>query len=461
MEEQIKPKKSIEIWGILKQSLLLYKENFFLFIGIAFLGNASWFLYTFLMSLLETAYPWVSFIIISLSFLISFWASLALIIAVSKRYLNNSITLKECFIKTEGRYWKFVGISMLYYLIWGIGLLLLLIPGIYWWTIFSLAIVIVVLERRTDIGPLKMSRELIKESFWKVFSLMLILLALSLPSYFIYKFPQISENLAMILGNIFFIFYASFSPVAMVVLYYRLKEKKAAQLPLEPAIPIKYSKGWLTCLGAIGLAISILILSTFWMLGLIKFFRTERGSQVSEFIKGIISSKITFPGGVTLERPKGWLVGMTQRPRTKYYLTRFGNNKIIHLELWYIPLKDLNVLKSQLALDNEVIRNKILERTIKESKMMGNEFKGYEPQALKIIKLGNRSWAEYILKKSSKMRLATISKHIYTIFDDYILIVSYFYFSFEEPKDLRFEEELLKEENEIKNIIASFHFPKD
>lgn len=457
-------KEPIKILGILKQSWLLYKENFSLFIGITILGYALGLLDALLTILSETIHTWVSFVIGPLGIFISIWASVALIIAVSNRNQGNRIVLKEAFIKTKGKYWRFIGISISYLLIAGTGLLLLLMPGIYWGTIYTLVMVVVVLEKRKDIGPFKISKELIRGSFWRVLLLGLIILVLLSPSYFIYfRLTKISQNIAMILGQIFFIFYMSFSTVVEVTLYHKLKEKKETEFPLEPEALVKRGKGWLGCLGAIGLVILIIVLSTFWISGLMKFFETERGSRVSEYIKEKISPQIIFPGDLTLQRPEGWLVMKTPGTKIRYDLMIFGNKKITKLVLWSIPIEDLNVSKTLLSLDSEAIGNEILEQTIKRSKMMEKVYQGYKPQPVKIIKLGNRSWGEYTLKETIKMEYAVrinISKSVYTIFDDYVLIANYGYrYKLEEEGIIKLEEDVLKEEKEIQNIISSIHFP--
>lgn len=242
MVNEVKSRKSIGIGGILKQSLSLYKENFSLFIGIAILGYAVGLLSSLLVILTETAPKEISFIIAllsafilaPLSLFITFWASIALIIAASNRYLHISITLKECFIKTKGRYLRYMGVCILYFLVLIAGLLLFVIPGIYWGTIFLLATVACVLEKTKLIGSFKISKGLVRGSFWKVFLLSLIVLALSLPAYLIYsKLTRIDQNLATILVQIYSIFYISFSTVIEVTLYHRLKERKQDQPPLN------------------------------------------------------------------------------------------------------------------------------------------------------------------------------------------------------------------------------------
>jgi len=276
MENEIKSKKSIEIWEILKRSLSLYKENFSLFIGIIILGYVLSLLNTLRMIILKTTYAWIGFITSWLGILIVSWAYIALVIAISNRYLNNKITLKECFIAAKEKYWRYIGICILYGLILGAGLLLFLIPGIYWGTIFSLASITVVLEKRRDIGPLRISKELIRGYFWRVFLLELIILLFSLYLYFIYfGLAKINQNLATILLQIFLLFYTPFYIGVSVTLYYILKDIKEGELPIESEIPVKCVRGYLGYLVAAGLVILIILLSIFWSINLMKFFKKD------------------------------------------------------------------------------------------------------------------------------------------------------------------------------------------
>jgi hypothetical protein len=490
-------KKQIRILEILKQSLLIYRDNFSLFIAIVALSNALWILTTLLLSLTGGHYaplineyllyaPLINeylllinlilcakhwtiflfylaiFISIWLAIFISIWGHIALIIAVSNRYLNNKITIKESFAKVKGKYWRYIGINILYFLIVGTGLLLFLIPGIYWWIILSLATVVVVLEKRRDIGPFKISKELIKGSFWRIFSLYMVINTLLYLIYFVLL--KMSQNLSMFTFQIFLIFYTPFITGARVILYYKLKEKR--DLPLESGLP-KRGRGCLGCLGAIGLWVLIVVLSGFWISGLNKFLKTERGVQISEYIKKRISPKIVFPDGVTLKRPQGWLVAKTSGLEIEYNLIKYGNKKIKALSLWLIPIKSLGVSKDELSLGDQIIRDAILEQNIKKSK---KPYVRYKPQPVKVTKLGARAWGEYTLKETRKGYVIRISvwNNIYTIFSDYVLVVSYKYRDYiDEIKESRTriaieqKDILLKEEAEVKKIISSFYFPED
>jgi hypothetical protein len=209
----------------------------------------------------------MAFVFLVVSFVSIFilpWSGIALIIAASNRYLNNKITLEECFLKAKGIYWRFIGVILMYSLFYWAGLLLFVIPGIYLGIIFLLAFVAVVLEKK-DVDPFKISRALIKGSFWKVFLISLLLSIMLLFCLYL------AVYLDKILAETFIIIFSPFSWVVTVLLYYRLKEKREAEQSLQNMeVPIK--RGSIGCFSAIGLIILIIILSTCWKVVLRKYF---------------------------------------------------------------------------------------------------------------------------------------------------------------------------------------------
>ncbi len=456
-------RKSVEILPILKRSLSLYKDNFSLFIKIAILGEAVYLLDMIRRTLPQDVLPWTGFIVLPAGILVYTWASIALVIAASNRYADKTIVLKESFVQVKGKYWRYICVGILYLLILGTGLLLFLIPGIYWGTIFSLAGLVVVLEKRRDISPFKISKILVRGNFWKVFFLGLIMLVLSLPPLFLLRTARINENLAIIVGRVFYIFLGPFSTSVSVTLYHVLRDRKESELAVVPEARVKRGKGCLGCLGTVGLVISIIVLSVCWGSGLMKFSRTERGSQISEYIKETISQQITFRQGPTLERPKGWLVIEGRAPK-RYNLFRFENKEIKGLKLYCIATEDLNISKSLLTLDNQLLGDRIWEQNIKGSAIVQKLFQRYEPKAVNVIKLGDRCWAEYTLEEVQETKYATvihISKNVYTIFDGHVLVGSYGYCyrTKEAGETVKLGRDLLTEEEQIQSILMSLKFP--
>lgn len=290
----------IKIGSILKEAVVLCKTNFFLFIAITLLGFSAFLLKMILSLIPQLVHPWILSGLSLTGIFIYEWSVIALIIAVSHRCSGHETTFRECLIQTKGRYWRVIGVEVQCFLIFVVGLLLLVVPGIYWGTLFSLAALAAVLETRKNISSLRMSKELVKGSFWKVFLIGLIMLALgSSLEFATFGLSKISQNLATIAQEVFAIFYFPFSGAVGTVLYLRLKENKQAHVALRKEEPVRTrGKIWLGCLGALGLVAAVAVLIALWSVVALRLFKTEKGSQFSEYLKKTLSSEISFPGGV-------------------------------------------------------------------------------------------------------------------------------------------------------------------
>jgi len=464
--------QSINIWTILGQSLQLYKRNFFLFIGIVGLGYALWVINDLLAILVKPHYAWSSILLGSLGYFVMFWSSAAVVIAVSARYSDKRVTLKECFAGVKGNYWRFMGVSILYVLILGAGLLLLVIPGICWGTIFSLAPVAVLLEKRKDMGSFKISKALIKGSFWRVFLLWLIISAIPLFLYTLFfRSASVNQSLSMLLVQITSVFYVSFEMVVGVVLYHKVKEMKKDALPVESETPAKRNKGCLGCLGALGLLIVIIIISSFWISGLLKYFETDKGAQLSERIKKTISPEIVFPGNVTLERPEGYFVMKIAAPILYYSLIRpyKVKDETVVLNFLAYPYDDLRLENEMIDLGDEEIavkiRYEIFDKNDLEKKKWDIKYGPFKARSFGTVDINDRLWAEYTMEakvpKSPSGAMGYLWKIYYTPVDNYMLIAHYGY-----PYELRTIDEIYEpegdaadKEKEVISILGSIDFP--
>lgn len=486
MEDETQREDDIKIGLILKEAAVLCKTNFFLFIAITLLGFSAFLLKTVLSVIPQLVHPWI-LSGLSLTGIFTYqWSVIALIIAVSHRYVGRKTTFRECLTQTKGRYWRVVGVEVQCFLIFVVGLLLLVVPGIYWGTLFSLAALAAVLETRRDINPLRMSTELVKESFWKVFLVGLIMLALGSSLEFVtFGLSKISQNLETITHEIFTIFYFPFSGAVGTVLYLRLKEKKQGELALRKEEMVHTrGKSWLGCLGALGLVVAIVVLIAWWSVVALRLFQTEKGSQFSDYLKKAFSSEISFPGGVHLARPKGWFVVKRENSPLAYELSNLKNEEIKKLGLRAIPLRDLGFLGESISLNDPSIGVKLFEqiKTKRKSGWLKSLYESFKAQGTLPIPLKNRDWIEFTLKSveedlDSPTR-TSIWKHVYTIFEDNLLVASYSYsYTEAEPENLtkleesrrkqlrdrlkRTKEALQKEEKEIREILGSISFREE
>jgi hypothetical protein len=126
-------------------------------------------------------------VIVNLLFMVaSFWVDLAGVKAVSGVVNRNSLALKELFNFAKKRLWLFALLSLVTGLLQGLGIILLVIPGVILIVWFAFVKFIFV-ERETGVrDSLIASRELVKGRFWKVFGRILVfaLFALLFQTFF-------------------------------------------------------------------------------------------------------------------------------------------------------------------------------------------------------------------------------------------------------------------------------------
>ncbi|MBD3264732.1 MAG: hypothetical protein GF375_06490, partial [Candidatus Omnitrophica bacterium] len=466
MEGVNHPTRSIKISDILKQSLLLYRKNFLTLLGIVFLGSIFGILNTLSFLAPPEIYNRLSLITGFLSIFASVWASIALIICISGRYSGEQITLKDCFVNTKGRYWRFIGISILYALIAGLGILLFIIPGIYWGTIFSLSTVAVVIEQKGDIGPLRRSKELIKGYFWKVFTIGLITSLLLLPVYFL-AFVLMTKD--KFLGSLsiqtYSLFYLSFVGVVEVVLYHRLREEKE-YIPIHRETEKRRCPG---CLIGGLLGILIIFLGIFWISVLVKYFKADKGQQMLESINRKFSAQIIFPGGVSLERPKGAFVLKTEHPSLGYTLFFFGSGEDSGgvVRLFMYNLKDLNLDEGRLEIGGGNIAEALFyEKFAKNEatrRVWEQKYGDFETFSLRTININNRLWAESVLEARKKLSTGETRGYrwdmYYTLFNDYILGLDYgCEYTLESPTEIyKPDDKMINREVRAKKIIGSIY----
>ena len=451
----------------------MYRANFSTFVGIAALG-ASLYLLRVPLRLLSKA---AGQIIGLPGIFLSLWASAALVITVSHRSQDNTIIgVKAAFRAAKGKYWRYFKAQIVYALIALIGFLLLVVPGVYWGTLFSFAPIAVVLEKDTAVNPFKISKSLIRGAFWRVFVLGLITTILFplfclLPLFFVFHRLQLSQPIKVVLGQIFMICYIPLLTIIQVTLYHTLKGREQAQQVVGAEASSQRGKepGWLT---AFGLFMLLIALTLFWRSRLGAYFKTEKGSRIVSHILEGESSKvafpIAFPGGVTLEKPSGWLVIKRLGSEVGYDLMKLGNKVITDCTIRSIPLENPN--------DDPVIGHGISEEIVRREvrRMLGLSSKMYGPEGVRVLNLANHAWEEYTLNSTwRKMYGSKVNtqKHVYSIVNGSVLIASYRYTLQDitdetqakrakvDSKTEQLKKELLpKEEEEVRSILASMRF---
>jgi hypothetical protein len=105
----------------------------------------------------------------------AFWLQGALTEAVADiRDGRADLTLADTFRRVQPRLLSIIGAGLLAGIAIVIGLILLIAPGLYLLTIWSLIIPVIVLERRTAMEAFGRSRELVRGNGWNVFGVIVL-----------------------------------------------------------------------------------------------------------------------------------------------------------------------------------------------------------------------------------------------------------------------------------------------
>jgi len=425
MQENRSVEKTLDILEIVKKSFLLYKANLSLFLVISLL--------TYSVSLLEQLFHvlnisigWFGLVTFIGGLIISFWGHIALLYAISERYSQKEVTIKEAFVNTKNKIWRFICVSIFCAFLFLGGLLLCVIPGLYWGVIFGLAGMLVVLEDRSFFDSLKRSKNLIRGYFWPVFLLGWLVGLIFLPFYAIY-FLNIPLKVKILCVFFFSILYGPFGTAVTINLYHRLKQLKEGG-ELSQAEGVKKGGGCLGCLVSFGLFIVIIFLSSFWIKNLIGFIKTDKGVKYYEYLAKKVSPDIELPAGVSLERPAGYLVLKSGHHFLEYIFYGIQANQFFTFKVFAIPLKDLGIDdKAAIAFGEGVVWDKYLDYLIKQSPLTEKVFSDMEKEPAEIIKMGERIWVVQTLRQQEReyAKSRKVWVCIYTLMGNDAVFLSY------------------------------------
>ena len=113
--------------------------------------------------------------------------------AISELYLGRSVDIRAAFRVGFKLFFKLVGTSFLMMLIVILGLLLLILPGLYLAFAYMLVYQVVVIEGRSGMRALNRSRELAKQNLLRILGIYVVALLLSL---------VLSSVVGLVLGGI-------------------------------------------------------------------------------------------------------------------------------------------------------------------------------------------------------------------------------------------------------------------
>jgi hypothetical protein len=243
---------------VLDRTFSLYRRNFLLFVGIAALPHLLILLFRFGTLVLtkatgSAAKPDVSAGLLGgailgalgglvLMLFLYGVVEAATVWAVSELYLGREASIRNSYSMAKGKAFTVLGIMMLVGLATGVGILLLVIPGIYIACRLAVAVPASIVEDDSPVSSMNRSMELTKGSAGQVFVLLLIVLILTWVVSFLLQAPvfifsgmaavakqQLSAGVTMYSYVAEFLTNVLISPVgtiAAALMYYNLRVQK-------------------------------------------------------------------------------------------------------------------------------------------------------------------------------------------------------------------------------------------
>jgi hypothetical protein len=212
----------LNVSELIRESIAIYRQAFPVLISYGLLHGLASLLPHFAFQKLGIKSMEVAMF---LSLLLASYVVVALMYACLRVIKGKDVNIQKTFDAARKRYWDFVGVHFTYILIIFGGFLLLIIPGIYFATIFIFAELVTVLERRGFLDSFRRSTRLVKYHFQKVlfFSMGLILI-LFVPVYLIENWMASQPMLARSLSVMIQVFIVPYYMVAEMLLFSRLRE---------------------------------------------------------------------------------------------------------------------------------------------------------------------------------------------------------------------------------------------
>jgi hypothetical protein len=187
----------------------LYRKNALMFMAIACTPHLVYFVGMALMQAaafgnLGTMPSLVLGLTVGLAFLFVYFALIgmsqaATAVAVSDVYLNRPTSVSAAYKKVRGKGFRYFGIVMGIALLTGVGLLLLIVPGIYFAITYALTLVASANENLGWSAATKRSKELVKGNRSRVAVIFLLSLVISWSA--IFGFTFLAQMLAVVLAK--------------------------------------------------------------------------------------------------------------------------------------------------------------------------------------------------------------------------------------------------------------------
>jgi len=183
-------------------------------------------------------------IIFLIAYLIAYGAAeAATVFAVSDVYLGRSATIRGCFVQVRGKILRAIGVIILTGLVCAVGFIALIIPGFILLARTGVSVPVAMLEDESPSAAISRSMELTKGFGWSMFLIFVLVWILSMVAALVFQYPLMFLTLAtasshstpillLVLQDLAtFISSAVVGPIgtiAFCLMYYNLRVRKEA-----------------------------------------------------------------------------------------------------------------------------------------------------------------------------------------------------------------------------------------
>src|SRR5947207_4327029 len=196
--------RPLSISELLDRTFHLYRNNFLVFVGIMAIPQLIVLALRLMLAATLTVKPFETFNPLALlvglfSYVAIEISAAATVMAVSNIHLERPVSLGSAFSSARGSMLRVVLITLAVGIASGIGLVLLIVPGVLLWLMWSLAIPVTVLEGGGLNASTKRSKELTQGSRGRIFVIYLLIIVLAMVVGMIFQVPL--GILAVLLGR--------------------------------------------------------------------------------------------------------------------------------------------------------------------------------------------------------------------------------------------------------------------
>jgi hypothetical protein len=241
--------RPLSLGALLDETFDIYRHNFLLFLGISALPNIV--LLLLQLGVASTLDPRREVGAVALigvltasvaSLFVSAIVTSATTLAVSDVYLDRASSVRACFSRVRGKTLSVVYVSFAVSLIVGFGMLLCIVPGIYWAGLYAIAIPAVVLENIDGGQALTRSKELTRDYVWRMIVIYFLTTIFSVvvvtglnagvehlgPTLFLHSGLVTKEALTEIMDSLGGVLFGPISAIGITLAYYDQRVRKEA-----------------------------------------------------------------------------------------------------------------------------------------------------------------------------------------------------------------------------------------